>query len=147
MSAGPTSKVVCLPPWFQRMGIAMLDLGLAVCVVGGLLRACGIAEVSMGLLASGVGIYYLLTELLLGKTPVKAGLLMDVVRPDGSLPPSKGRFALRAAFRVILGPLCMISWGRVTLLDRLTGLRVHRPPLGKAARLAQKEVILRRSVR
>ncbi len=69
--------------------------------------------------------YYVGSECWLGRTPGKMLCRFYMLKPGREEIPEKWKFLTRTGFRTLLGPLCLLSWNRVTLLDALTAMRVY----------------------
>lgn len=102
-------------PFFWRLAAAAIDLGLVAVVLN------LFPPVAKNLALCGVfgALYWWSTETFLGRSPAK---FICMIKYDKPLTWSHA--AIRAFFRFALGPLCMLSWRRITLLDLITGLRV-----------------------
>lgn len=68
--------------------------------------------------------YYLISEIKFGRTVGKWLLGYRLLSKDGVSRPKNTLIIIRAILRFILGPLCILSWRRVTLLDLLSKTRV-----------------------
>lgn len=111
-------------PFSLRSSAAAVDIACGVSFAA-LLGAQG-TSMQMVIIA-----YYMATEFIAGQTFGKMMFGIELVRPNQPLTVQK--VAVRCILRAIgiaippLGLVLMLSWKRVTLLDRLTGLRVVLP--------------------
>jgi len=83
--------------------------------------------------------YYVGSECWLGRTPGKLLCRFYMLKPGREEIPEKWKFLARTGLRAFLGPLCLLSWNRVTLLDALTAMRVYSvaSPAAKIKRAMQ----------
>lgn len=94
------------------------------------------------MLGPAILFYYAGCEAWWGRTPGKYLWGIRLATVTGGAP-SRSRFILRWALR-LLGPVMMLSWRRVTLLDALCGMRARR---SEASIRSDREEILQRSLR
>lgn len=130
------------PLWFGRLAATLVDLVFLMLIWSPLVRIFSMpVEFGMYLLAPAAAVYYLTFEWFAGCTPGKLFLLYSHEPPLKHNP----RVLLRGLLRLVLLPLCMLSWRRVSLLDGLSGIRVIRSE--KVTGENRMEAVERRCVR
>lgn len=110
------------PKWTMRLSAASMDFFVCVAIVT--VTKVPPAYVPLaGMLVMGG--YYFLMELRWHRTLGKMLMGLSYEEPE-----ARGRLSVRLFLRLLLGPLGLLSWKRVTLLDWLSATRVKLYKVG-----------------
>lgn len=107
------------PAWVVRLSATFLDLGLCISVVA-VIYSNLVSAISIPII---VAFYYWACEFFFGRTLGKVILRMKITDKVNNLP-TRLRLGMRTLLRLILPPVMVLSWKRVSLLDLLSGCRV-----------------------
>lgn len=120
-------------PFIARIFSTMIDVGLWLFIGSEITRLIrfllgDISYLPILIIIFAFLVYYLLLERKLGYTPGKwlVGLKMVSIRSETSdnSTPSKNQLLARTLAR-LLGPIGFLTWKRVSIIDLLSGIRVH----------------------